>query len=386
MNDMSKIQAPAESGASPAPASIQEAKPSRGKLFGLLALGVAVAGGGYAAYDHYVLSRHVVTDNAYVGADVAQVTPNIAAPVAEVLVADTQVVKRGDVLVRLDDTDMKLALAAAEAAYQSALRRVQGYRIADRALAAQIAAREADGARATAQLQAAEADAEKARIDFDRRKALAGNGSVSGDEVTATQTALRNTTAGLAAARAAVAQAAAGRDTALAQRETNTALIAGTTVETHPEVLAARAARDSAAVNLERTVIRAAIDGVVGRRQVQVGQRVQPGMALMVVVPLASAYVDANFKEVQLAKVKPGQSVTLTSDLYGGAVVYHGTVVGFSGGTGAAFSIVPAQNATGNWIKVVQRLPVRIALDPAELAAHPLQVGLSMTADVAVAP
>lgn len=161
-------------------------------------------------------------------------------------------------------------------------------------------------------------------------------------------------------------------------------MIDGTTVDTHPEVLAARAARDQAQLDLDRTVIRAPLDGVISRRQVQVGQRVQPGMALMMVVPIQSAYVDANFKEVQLAKVRPGQPVVLKADLYGGKVEYTGRVVGFSGGTGAAFAVVPAQNATGNWIKVVQRLPVRIALDPKELQKHPLRVGLSMDVEIDV--
>jgi membrane fusion protein (multidrug efflux system) len=162
-------------------------------------------------------------------------------------------------------------------------------------------------------------------------------------------------------------------------------MIANTTVDTNPEVLSARATRDQARVDLDRMVLRAPFDGIVSRRQVQVGQRVQAGAMLMVVVPINATYVDANFKEVQLARVRPGQSVTLHSDLYGGDVVYHGRVVGFSGGTGAAFAVVPAQNATGNWIKVVQRLPVRITLDPKELAQHPLRVGLSMTADIHVA-
>jgi membrane fusion protein (multidrug efflux system) len=355
---------------------------TRKKAFALLAATIAVVGGGYWTYDHLVLSRHAVTDNAYVGADIAQVTPIVGGPVAAVLVADTQMVRRGDVLVRLDDTDERLRLQIAEATYQSTMRRVQGYFANDRSLSAQVAAREADQNRADAQLQAAQADYEKARIDLDRRKALATNGSVSGDELTAAQTAFRTAAANLTAVNAARAQAEAARNAALGAREMNNALIAGTTVETNPEVLAARAARDQATVDLERTVIRAPIDGVVSRRQVQVGQRVQPGMMLMVVVPLAEAYVDANFKEVQLAKVRPGQSVTLYSDLYGSGAPFKGRVVGFSGGTGAAFSVVPAQNATGNWIKVVQRLSVRISLDPAELAARPLQVGLSMTADV----
>jgi membrane fusion protein (multidrug efflux system) len=198
------------------------------------------------------------------------------------------------------------------------------------------------------------------------------------------RTAYDNAAAALRAAQAAQAQAAAARNAAVGDRNANLALIANVTVDNNPEVLAARAALDQARVDLSRTVIRAPIDGVVSRRQVQVGQRVSPGAQLMTVVPVQAAYVDANFKEVELKKVKPGQPVKLTSDLYGEEVVFHGRVTGFSGGTGAAFALVPAQNATGNWIKVVQRLPTRVALDPKELAAHPLRVGLSMNVDVNV--
>ncbi|HWU14058.1 MAG TPA: HlyD family efflux transporter periplasmic adaptor subunit, partial [Caulobacter sp.] len=139
---------------------------------------------------------------------------------------------------------------------------------------------------------------------------------------------------------------------------------------------------DQAAVDLARTVIRAPIDGVVTRRNVQAGQRVAAGAVLMQVVPVQQAYVDANFKEGQLRKVRIGQPVELEADLYGGSVKYHGTVVGLSGGTGSAFALIPAQNATGNWIKVVQRLPVRVAIAPADLKAHPLRVGLSMKATI----
>jgi len=147
-------------------------------------------------------------------------------------------------------------------------------------------------------------------------------------------------------------------------------------------VLAAQAKVDQARLDLSRTVIRAPVDGVVTNRNVQVGQRLAQGAAIMKVVPIRQLYVDANFKEGQLAHVAPGQKVEITSDLYGSGVVYHGTVVGFSGGTGSAFALIPAQNATGNWIKIVQRLPVRIRLDPRELDAHPLRVGLSMDADI----
>ena len=359
-------------------------KAKRKKMFAALAGGVALIGGGYYAYDVLVASKHAVTDNAYVGADVAQVTSQLAAPVSAVLVEDTQQVHRGDVLVRLDDTDAKIAVANAEANLATAIRKVQGLHATDSGLGAQIAARAADQGKASAAVAAAQADLGKARIDLQRRQSVASTGAVSQDELTTVRTAYDNAAAGLRAAQAAQAQAAAARMAAVGDRDANLALIANVTVDNNPEVLAARAALEQAQVDLSRTIIRAPIDGVVSRRQVQVGQRVQPGSQLMTVVPVQAAYVDANFKEVELNKVKPGQPATLTSDLYGEDVVYHGTVTGFSGGTGAAFALVPAQNATGNWIKVVQRLPTRIALDPKELAAHPLRVGLSMNVDINV--
>jgi membrane fusion protein (multidrug efflux system) len=355
-------------------------------LFIKLGLGVAAVALAYGAYDWLVASRHVETDNAYVGADVAQVTPLLDGPVREVLVQDTQAVKQGDVLVRLDDTDARIALAKAEAGLAQAIRRVRGLSATDTGLGAQVAARDADEARAAAAVVVARADADKAAIDLKRREALAASGSVSGEELTLARNAQATAQANLRSAQAAVALAAANRGAAVGTREANKVLIENSSVENNPEVLAAQAVRDQARVDLERTVIRAPFDGIVSRRQVQVGQRVKQGQMLMVVVPVQSAYVDANYKEVELTKVRAGQKVTLTSDLYGSSVVYHGKVVGFSGGTGAAFAVVPAQNATGNWIKVVQRLPVRIALDPKELAEHPLRLGLSMNADIEVAP
>jgi membrane fusion protein, multidrug efflux system len=356
----------------------------RKRLFAAFAAAAALTAGGTYAYSSLVGAQHVVTDNAYVGADVAQVTPLIGGPVREVLVQDAQMVRRGDVLVRLDDTDARIALARAEAALAGAERQVRSLVATDSGLAARISASLADQARAGAQIAAAQADLDKARIDLQRREALAASGAVSGDELTVARNAHNSALANLRAAQATQAQAAAGRDAAAGTRAANRALIANGDVGTNPDVLAARAAVAQARIDLARTVIRAPIDGVISKRQVQVGQRVQPGSPLMAVVPIQSAYVDANFKEVQLAKVRPGQPVELVSDLYGEDVVFHGRVVGFSGGTGAAFALVPAQNATGNWIKVVQRLPVRIALDPAQLRKHPLRVGLSMTADVRV--
>ncbi|HHA2279836.1 HlyD family efflux transporter periplasmic adaptor subunit [Cronobacter universalis] len=356
----------------------------RKRLFlGLLA-SVATLGGGYYAYDLFVASRHAETDNAYVGANIAQVTPLIGGPVREVLVDDAVPVRQGDVLIRLDDTDARIALARAEAQLALTERRVRGLIATDGGLDAQIAARAADEVRAQAQVSSAQADLARAKIDLDRRNTLAESGSVSGEELTTARNAYSTALASLRVAEAARTQAAANRATAIGNRDANRALIDKSTPDTNPEVLAARAAREQAQVDLERTILRAPVDGIISRRQVQVGQRVQPGAMLMVVVPIHASYVDANFKEGQLRKVKPGQSVKLTSDLYGNSVKYDGKVVGFSGGTGSAFSVVPAQNATGNWIKVVQRLPVRIALDPKQLAEHPLRVGLSMTADIDV--
>jgi membrane fusion protein (multidrug efflux system) len=354
------------------------------RLFLALFGGAAVLGGAGFAYDVLVVSRHVTTDNAYVGANMAAVTPLVSGPVKEVLVDDTQLVRRGDVLVRLDDTDQRIALARAQANLVDTERRIRGLADTNAGLTAQIVARMADQTRAAAQLAAARGDLERARTDLSRRQALAASGAVSGEELTTAQNAFTTAAANVRAAEAALALAGANRTAALGSEQANRVMIEDTSVDANPEVLAARAERDQAQVDLDRTVLRAPVDGVVSRRDVQVGQKVQAGATLMVIAPIAQAYVDANFKEVQLAKVRPGQSVTLTSDLYGGGVRYHGRVVGFSGGTGAAFAVVPAQNATGNWIKVVQRLPVRIALDPGELARHPLRVGLSMNADIDV--
>ena len=364
------------------PVSADHNEPRRNKL--LLALGAVVGTAAVvsAAYWYLYGSHFVSTDNAYAAVEIAQVTPSVGGTISEVRVTDTQSVKKGDVLVVIDPTDAKLALAQAEADLGSAIRRVRGYVANDSGLIAQIAARAADEKRAAAQLASAEADFERASIDLQRREALSASGSVSGDELTRAQNAFAAAKANLTVAQAATAQAKANRDAAIGSKEVNAALIADTTEDTNPEVALARARRDQAAVDLERTVIRAPVDGVVAKRQVQLGQRVQAGTPLLAVVPVQEMHVDANFKEVQLEKVRAGQPVTLTADIYGSSVTYNGTVEGFSGGSGAAFAAIPAQNATGNWIKVVQRVPVRIKLDPEQLAANPLKVGLSMTARI----
>jgi membrane fusion protein (multidrug efflux system) len=329
--------------------TVQAAAVTRKKLFTGLAAVILIAGAAYGARYVLVSSHQVETDNAYVGADVAQVTPLIGGPVRSVAVNDTQVVRRGQVLVVLDDTDARIALASAQADLASAQRKVRGYLATDQSLSAQIAARAADQSRAAASLTAAQSDLDRARIDLDRRKALAVTGAVSGDELTRAQNAFANAQAALTNAKAAQAQAGANRAAAVGSLAANTVLTDGTSVETNPEVASARTRVDQAAVDLARTVIRAPIDGVVTRRNVQVGQKVAAGAALMQVVPVQQAYVDANFKEAQLRKVRIGQPVELESDLYGSAVKYHGKVVGLSGGTGSSFALIPAQNATGNW-------------------------------------
>lgn len=313
---MSQAQTPSQSAA-------EQPKPSpRKKLFALLGAVVGIGAIAYGAYWYFHASHFISTDNAYTAAEMAQVTPATGGTVKEVKVVDTQVVKQGDILVVIDDTDAKLALTQAEA----------------------------DAERAVAQLAAAESDYERAGIDLKRRQALIDSGSVSGEELTKAQNSFTSGKANIAAAKAAIAQA--------------------------------KARAELAKVDLSRTIVRAPVDGVVAKRSVQVGQRVAQGAPLLVVVPVQDLHVDANFKEGQLERVRTGQKAELIADIYGKSVVYHGTVEGFSGGTGSAFALIPAQNATGNWIKVVQRLPVRIKLDAEELKANPLQVGLSMTVTI----
>ncbi len=315
----------------------------RQRLFGGFFVLLAGAGVMAAAWWYFVAQRYVSTDDAYVGASIAQVTPFASGAVVAVPVDNTQMVKRGAVLLVIDPQDAKLQLAAAQAGYGLAVRKVATY---------------------FADVEARQADYDNAQLAYRRRASLAKNGAVSNEDLTA--------------ARNDVDVAKAALDAALA-------LTQGTTVATNPEVLAAKAALDTAALNLTRTVVRAPVDGVVAQRQVQVGQWVQAGVPVMTIVPISQVYADANFKENQLGRVRPGQPVTLTSDLYGQAVIFHGRVVGLAGGSGAAFAIIPAENATGNWISVVQRVPVRISLDPDELRRHPLLVGLSLTATIDIA-
>jgi membrane fusion protein (multidrug efflux system) len=362
----------------------RRASTRRLELFGLLAVVVVVAAIGYGLYWLLIAQNHVSTDNAYVGADVGEITPEVADPVAKVFVDETDSVKQGQPLVQLDDTDQRVAVAQAQAQLDQAERKVAGYFANEQALAGQVAARQADIVRADAQIASAQSDLDRANTELGRRERLAASGAVSGDELTQAENQFHTARAALEVARASKVQALANRGAAVGTKAINTALISGAPAPQNPEVAAAQANLDQAETNLGRTVLRAPFDGVIAKKQVAVGQRVQVGAELMSVVPIEQAYVDANFKEVQLRKVRIGQPVVLTADIYGGGVKYHGRVIGLGGGTGAAFALIPAQNATGNWIKIVQRLPVRVALDPAELRAHPLRVGLSMNATIDV--
>ncbi|MGQ1692384.1 EmrA/EmrK family multidrug efflux transporter periplasmic adaptor subunit [Acinetobacter baumannii] len=353
----------------------------RKKFLGFFALILLIAAILYAIWALF-LNHSVSTDNAYVGAETAQITSMVSGQVAQVLVKDTQTVHRGDVLVRIDDRDAKIALAQAEAELAKAKRQYKQTAANSSSLNSQVVVRADEINSAKAQVAQAQADYDKAALELNRRAQLAASGAVSKEELTKAQSAVETAKAGLELAKAGLAQATSSRKAAESTLAANEALIQGVSETSTPDVQVAQAHVEQAQLDLERTVIRAPVDGVITRRNIQVGQRVAPGTSMMMIVPLNDLYVDANFKESQLKKVRPGQPVTLTSDLYGDDVEYHGKVVGFSGGTGSAFALIPAQNATGNWIKVVQRLPVRIALDPKELAVHPLRVGLSMEAKV----
>jgi membrane fusion protein (multidrug efflux system) len=315
---------------------------------------VAVVGIAYGAYWAVALRYDQSTDDAYVNGNVVQITPQISGTVVAIGADDTQFVKAGQPLVRLDPADARVALDQSEAQLARTVRDVRNLY----ATSSQLAA--------TVQMRQTELGA--AQSDLARRQRLGATGAVSGEELQHSADTVKTTHAELIAAEQQLAA--------------NRARVDGTTLKDHPQVRDAAAAVRNAYLTLERTELSAPVAGFVARRNVQLGERVGPGAPLMAVVPLDQVWVDANFKEPQLSHMRIGQPVKLTADLYGGHVVFHGTVAGFGAGTGAAFSLLPAQNATGNWIKIVQRVPVRIALDARELALHPLQIGLSMQVDI----
>ena len=374
-----------QTAAAAAPTASQAANGARRKRLFLILGGVILAAAViWGLYYLLVGSRQVSTDNAYVNADTSQVTALVAGPIIDAPVGETTVVKKGQVVAVIDPADYQLAVDRARAELGQAERRVGQYFANDEALAAQTAARGADVARAEALYASARSDFARAQVELGRRRNLSASGAVSGDELTQAENRFEASKAALAATQAGVAQARASAAQSAGQQKAANVLVAGASAAANPEVAAARAKLAQAELDLARTTIRSPVDGVVARKTVVVGQKVANGAPVMSIVPIQAAYVDANFKEVQLRKVRPGQPVELTSDLYGKGVKFHGKVSGLAGGTGSAFALIPAQNATGNWIKVVQRVPVRVTLDPKELAEHPLRVGLSMDAVIDV--
>ena len=333
-----------------------------------LTIACAVAGLAYAAHWYWVGRYKVTTDNAYVQGNLVQITPQVAGTVLAIDADDTDFVEAGRLLVHLDPADAQVALDQAKAQLAQTVREVRTTFANNSTLSANIALREAELARAKAETANAEED-------VDRRRPLVNTGAVGKEEQ-------QHALTGLANAKAAEAAAAAALAAAREQLASNQALTEGTSIARHPNVQRAAARVHEAYLALKRSDVLAPVSGYVAKRSVQVGQRLAAGSPLMAVVPLEQVWVDANFKESQLRDMRIGQPVSLVADMYGEKVEYQGSIAGLGAGTGAAFSLLPAQNATGNWIKVVQRLPVRVRLDPQQLAAHPLRVGLSMTATV----
>jgi membrane fusion protein (multidrug efflux system) len=344
---------PQQTAAAPAP---KQNNGKRRRLMTLIVLVIVIAAVAYGLYYFLVARFHEATDDAYVNGNVVQITPQVVGTVISVNADDTQTVKVGDPLVALDPADSKVALDQAEANLAQTVRQVRTFFVNNNQYEAQIALRRSDLSRA--------------QDDLKRRMQVAQTGAVSQEEISHARDAVRGAQAAL--------------DSAEQELASNRSLTANTTIADHPNVLAAAAKVRDSYINFARNTLPAPVTGYVAKRSVQVGQRVSPGNPLMAIVPLNGVWVDANFKEVQLKHMRLGQPVELTADLYGSSVVYHGKVIGFSAGTGSAFSLLPAQNATGNWIKVVQRLPVRIQLDPKELEQHPLRIGLSMNVDVTI--
>ena len=354
---MSSQTIPDSSGTAPAqtPAAPPPRKTSRGLMLRVLAIVVLLAVIGWALWYFLDGRWYEGTDDAYVNGNVVQITPQVPGTVVSIGADDGDLVHAGDVLVQLDPSDAEVALAGAKADLANTVRKVRG-------LYSSVSGAQADvAARKTA--------VDKARADYHRRVALAKSGAISTEE--------------LAHASDALTTAESALITAQQQYQTSKVLVDDTVVASHPDVQAAAAHLRAAFLDDARATLVAPVDGYVAKRSVQVGQRVLPGAALMAVVPLHGVWVDANFKETQLTGMRIGQPVTIDSDVYGGKVEYKGKVQSLGVGTGSAFSLLPAQNATGNWIKIVQRIPVRIVFDdPKQLDRHPLRLGMSLTVDV----
>ncbi|MBV4534045.1 HlyD family efflux transporter periplasmic adaptor subunit [Pseudomonas sp. SWRI107] len=322
-------------------------------LLGLLLL-LILAGVGAWAWYSLVGRWHESTDDAYVNGNVVEITPLVTGTVTSIGADDGDLVHAGQVLLQFDPADSEVALQAAQAKLARTVRQTRGlYSNVDSL---------------KAQLQTRQAELQKAQQDYNRRKLLADSGAIAKEEVSHARD-------DLSVAQAAVASARQ-------QLNTSTALVDDTVVSSHPEVMAAAAEVRQAYLDHARTTLVAPVTGYVAKRTVQLGQRLQPGTATMAVIPLDEVWVDANFKETQLRQMRIGQPVEIVADLYGSEVKYNGTVDSLGAGTGSAFALLPAQNATGNWIKIVQRVPVRVHLNPEQLKEHPLRIGLSTVAEV----
>lgn len=323
---------------------------TRKRLLTILAIAVVIAAIVWAVFHFLLAAPEEETDDAYVAGDVVAITARDPGTVQQLYADNTQSVKAGQPLIDLDPVTSDVNLAAAEADLAKAVRATRG----DFTRVGQ----------SDAAIVQAEAEVSRARDDYARRRGAAAEGAVSGEELDHAADQLKVATANLNLARSQKAQALS--------------TVQGTDVATNPAVMAAAAAYRRAAIARSHMHVTAPIDGVVAQRTVQLGQQIQAGTPLMAIVPMTRLWIDANFRETQLKDIRIGQPVTVTADMYGGDIVYHGRVVGLSAGSGNAFALLPPQNASGNWIKIIQRVPVRIALDPKELADNPLRIGLSV--------
>ena len=329
--------------------------PRKRKLMLLvLAVVVLLAGAGVWAYHEFIGRWNESTDDAYVNGNVVEITPLVTGTVVSIGADDGDLVHEGQVLVNFDPNDAEVGLQSAQAKLARTVRQVRG-------LYSNV-----DGMKA--QVNAQQAEVQKAQDNFNRRKNLAAGGAISQEELSHARDDLTSAQNALANAKQ--------------QLKTTSALVDDTVVSSHPDVMAAAAQLRQAYLTNARSTLIAPVTGYVAKRTVQLGQRVQPGTALMAVIPLDQLWIDANFKETQLRDMRIGQPVEIESDIYGSDVKFNGTVDSLGAGTGSAFALLPAQNATGNWIKIVQRVPVRIHVNAEELAKHPLRVGLSTNVEV----
>ncbi|CAI8721093.1 MULTISPECIES: HlyD family secretion protein [Pseudomonas] len=334
-----------------------QGNPNSGKrkfMLLVLAAAVVLGGAGVWAYHEFYGRWSESTDDAYVNGNVVEITPLVTGTVVSIGADDGDLVHEGQVLVNFDPNDAEIGLQNAQANLARTVRQVRGLYS------------DVDGMKA--QVNAQKAEVQKAQDNFSRRKNLAAGGAISQEE-------LSHARDDLTSAKNALANAEQ-------KLKTTSALVDDTVVSSHPDVMAAAAQLRQAYLNNSRSVLIAPVTGYVAKRSVQLGQRVQPGTALMAVIPLDQLWIDANFKETQLRDMRIGQPVEIETDLYGSSVKYSGTIDSLGAGTGSAFALLPAQNATGNWIKIVQRVPVRVHVNAEELAKHPLRVGLSTMVDV----